>query len=132
MKLCIKNIFRQWIFLIEVQWDLQGWNFKSQSLQPLQDIALQVVQALFGKFKKWSKILASVLKTCVYDVRSSKNFFWLNWRFPWRAIAKTCSLAFCSAICPLHVIYKANCRPKEIDPVCLTFEPLRLQMTTIA
>ena len=75
MKLCIKNIFRQWIFLIEVQWDLQGWNFKSQSLQPLQDIALQVVQALFGKFKKWSKILASVLKTCVYDVRSSKK----NW-----------------------------------------------------
>ena len=29
--------------------------------------------ALFGKFKKWSKILASVLKTCVYDVRSSKK-----------------------------------------------------------
>ena len=28
--------------MIEVQWDLQGWNFKSQSLQPLQDIALQV------------------------------------------------------------------------------------------
>jgi len=23
--------------------------------------------------KKWSKILASVLKTCVYDVRSSKK-----------------------------------------------------------
>ena len=29
--------------------------------------------ALFGKFKKRSKILASVLKTCEYDVRSSKK-----------------------------------------------------------
>ena len=58
--------------------------------------------------------------------------FGLNWRFPWGAIAKTCSLAFCSAICPLHVIYKAICGPKKIHPVCLTFEPLRLQMTTIA
>ena len=29
--------------------------------------------ALFGEFKKWSKILASVLKTCVYDVKSSKK-----------------------------------------------------------
>ena len=26
--------------------------------------------------------------------------FGLNWRFPWGAIAKTCSLAFCSAIRP--------------------------------
>ena len=58
--------------------------------------------------------------------------FGLIWRFPWGAIAKTCSLAFCSAICPLHVIYKAICGPKKIHPVCLTFEPLRLQMTTIA
>ena len=38
--------FRLWIFLIEVQWGLQGWNFKSQSLQPLQDIALQVDSTL--------------------------------------------------------------------------------------
>ena len=58
--------------------------------------------------------------------------FGLIRRFPWGAIAKTCSLAFCSAICPLHVIYKAICGPKKIHPVCLTFEPLRLQMTTIA
>ena len=29
--------------------------------------------ALFGKFKKWSKDLASVFKRCVYDVRSSKK-----------------------------------------------------------
>ena len=28
---------------------------------------------LSGKFKKWSKILASVLKTCEYNVRSSKK-----------------------------------------------------------
>ena len=58
--------------------------------------------------------------------------FGLNWRFPWGAIAKTCSLAFCSAICPLHVIYKAICGLKKIPIVCLTFEPLRLQMTPIA
>ena len=52
----------------------------------------------------------------------------LNWRFPWGAIVKTCSLAFCSAICPLHVIYKAICGPKKIHPVCLTFEPHQRQI----
>ena len=29
--------------------------------------------AVAGKFKKWSKYLGSVLKRCVYDVRSSKK-----------------------------------------------------------
>ena len=56
------------------------------------------VLAVAGKFKKWSKNLGSVLKRCVYDVRSSKNFFY---------------------------------RPKKFHPVCLTFDPLGLQMTTI-
>ena len=41
-------------------------------LQLVNDI-FQSTLALFGKFKKWSKILASVLKTCEYDVRSSKK-----------------------------------------------------------
>ena len=29
--------------------------------------------AVAGKFKKWSKYLGSVLKRCVYDVRSSEK-----------------------------------------------------------
>ena len=90
--------------------------------------------AVAGKFKKWSKNLGSVLKRCVYDVRTEKfqKKFGLNWRFPWRAPAKTCSLVFGSAICPLQVICKAICGPKKFHPVCLTFDPLGLQMTTIA
>ena len=55
----------------------------------------------------------------------------LNWRFPWRAQAKTCSLGFGSAICPIHVI----CKPvfsEKIHPVCLNLDPLGFQMTTIA
>ena len=34
---------------------------------------VQCTLAVAGKFKKWSKNLGSVLKRCVYDVRSSKK-----------------------------------------------------------
>ena len=51
---------------------------------------------------------------------------------PGLAIGKTCSLRFGTAICPLHVICKAICGPKKFHPVCLTFDPLGLQMTTRA
>ena len=90
--------------------------------------------AVAGKFKKRSKNLGSVLKRCVYDVRTEKfqKKFGLNWRFPWRVPAKTYSLGFGSAIGALHVICKVICRPKKFHPVCLTFDPLGLQMTTIA
>ena len=64
--------------------------------------------ALFQKFKKWSKDLASVFKRWVYDDVK----FGFHLRFPWGAITKTCSLVFFSAICPLDVIYKAICIPK--------------------
>ena len=77
------------------------------------------------------KNLGSVLKRCVYDVRISKKIG-LNLRFPQKALAKTYSLGFGSDICPLHVICKAICGPKKFHPVCLTFDPLGLQMTTIA
>ena len=40
---------------------LQNYNFSVCTL------------AVAGKFKKWSKYLGSVLKRCVYDVRSSKK-----------------------------------------------------------
>ena len=73
----------------------------------------------------------SVKKMCIWCEKFKKKFG-LNWRFPWRAPAKTCSLGFGSAICPLHVICKAICGPKKFHPVCLTFDPLGLQMTTIA
>ena len=43
--------------------------------------------ALFGKFKEWSKILASVLKTCVYDVRSSKKI-WAQLEVPLRSYSQ--------------------------------------------
>ena len=43
--------------------------------------------ALFGKFKEWSKILASVLKTCVYDVRSSKKI-WAQLEFPLKSYSQ--------------------------------------------
>ena len=73
----------------------------------------------------------SVKKMWIWCEKYQKKFG-LNWRFPWRAPAKTCSLVFGSAICPLHVICKAICGPKKFHPVCLTFDPLGLQMTTIA
>ena len=84
------------------------------------------------KIQKMVKISwLSVKKMCIWCEKFQKKFG-LNWRFPWRAPAKTCSLGFGSAICPLHVICKAICGPKKFHPVCLTFDPLGLQMTTIA
>ena len=84
------------------------------------------------------KIQKMVKRSCV----SVKNMrlqcdkfqtkFGLNWELPWGAMAKTCSLVFCSAICPLDIIYKAICGPKKIHPVCQSFDLLRLQMITIA
>ena len=50
-----------------------------------------------------------------------------------RASAKTCSLLrFSTAICQLHFICKGICRPKQIHLVYLTFDPLRLWISTIA
>ena len=81
--------------------------------------------------KMVKKSWLSVKKMWIWCEKYQKKFG-LNWRFPWRAPAKTCSLVFGSAICPLHVICKAICGPKKFHPVCLTFDPLGLQMTTIA
>ena len=84
------------------------------------------------KIQKMVKISwLSVKKMCIWCEKFQKKFG-LNWRFSWRAPAKTCSLGFGSAICPLHVIFKAICGPKKFHPVCLTFDPLGLQMTTTA
>ena len=84
------------------------------------------------KIQKMVKISwLSVKKMCIWCEKFKKKFGF-NWRFPWRAPAKTCSLGFGSAICQLHVICKAICGPKKFHPVCLTFDPLGLQMTTIA
>ena len=47
---------------------------------------------------------------------------------PGRAPAKTCSLGFASAICPLHVICKAICGPKKFHPACLIFDLMGLQI----
>ena len=81
--------------------------------------------------KMVKKSWLSVKKMWIWCEKYQKKFG-LNWRFPWRAPAKTCSLVFGSAICPLHVICKAICGPKKFHPVCLTFDPLGLQMTIIA
>ena len=81
--------------------------------------------------KMVKKSWLSVKKMWIWCEKYQKKFG-LNWRFPWRAPAKTCSLVFGSAICQLHVICKAICGPKKFHPVCLTFDPLGLQMTTIA
>ena len=70
--------------------------------------------------KMVKKSWLSVKKMWIWCEKYQKKFG-LNWRFPWRAPAKTCSLGFGSVICPLHVICKAICRPKKFHPVCLTF-----------
>ena len=100
-----------------------------------KDIIIQIIDISSSggwKIQKMVKISwLSVKKMCIWCEKFQKKFG-LNWRFPWRAPAKTCSLGFGSAICPLHVICKAICGPKKFHPVCLTFDPLGLQMTTIA
>ena len=70
--------------------------------------------------KMVKKSWLSLKEMCIWCEKFQKKFG-LNWRFPWKAPAKTCSLGFGSAIYPLHVICKAICGPKKFHPVCLTF-----------
>ena len=44
-------------------------------IQPQYVVYVLCTLAVAGKFKKWSKYHGSVLKRCVYDVRSSKKNF---------------------------------------------------------
>ena len=64
------------------------------------DIRLSI--SLGWKIQKMvKKSWLSVKKMCIRCEKYQKKFG-LNWRFPWRAAAKTCSLGFGSAICPCH------------------------------
>ena len=102
------------------------WRFQ------LYQIPCRMYNSPVWKIQKIVKNPCLSVKNMHIGCEKFQKKFGLIWRFPWGAIAKTCSLAFCLAICPLHVIYKAICGLKKIHLVCLTFEPLRLQMTTIA
>ena len=87
--------------------------------------------ALAGKFKKKSKKLGSLLKRCEYDVRSTKKNLGSiggSLEEPQPKHVHWC-LAQRFAHCMSFARQFADLKD---TPVCLTFDPLGLQMTTIA
>ena len=118
------------IFFLEKKFHFETWKWFNLVLSIIF-IAFIYSSGGWKIQKMVKKSWLSVKKMWIWCEKYQKKFG-LNWRFPWRAPAKTCSLVFGSAICPLQVICKAICGPKKFHPVCLTFDPLGLQMTTIA
>ena len=116
--------------------DIWEWNAKVYPRMcfkfPVELEISHCILALAGKFKKWSKNLGSVLKRCEYDVRSTKKNLGSIGGSLEEPQPKHVHWCLAQRFAHCMSFAKAICGPKKFHPVCLTFDPLGLQMTTIA